>query len=328
MSRGRKVTALTLGVAGLLATALGTAAAASWSPGLASGSSANAQGEGLTYVTDTSVGSPTTSSLQLSWSAPASGATAGLTYAVYRSATANGTYTKITSGGCAAPASSPCTDNAGLDSGMQYYYEVFDTIGTNWTTTAPSVSGTTTASGVTVSDFSTLDRDGKPEQGDELVITFSGAIDPNTVCAGWSGTGATYLGLHGNANVAVSLTKHATGDDTLAISDTADCPGGLNLFSNDSLDLGASGYVSGSAGSTAVFSVASSCNNASVHQCSNVSLDATDTVLTITLGQLNSGSVGPGIASSGVTYVPSSAIKSAGGSAILGTATDSAAKFF
>lgn len=130
----------------VFAMALPASAATKWTPGLGPSSSANAHGEGLTPPTNGVAGSATASSLTITWTAPTSGATP-ISYAVYRSTTSGGTYTKVTTSGCAAPAISGCVDGS-LSTSTTYYYEVYGLVGNNWTTASASFSGTTSSSSI------------------------------------------------------------------------------------------------------------------------------------------------------------------------------------
>ena len=97
----------------------------------------------------------------------------------------------------------------------------------------------------------------------------------------------------------------------------------INVFAGGSLNLGTTGYVTGTAPTSAVFGNATKCTGSS--HCSAVAIDATDTVLTISLGDLKSGTVtSAAITNPGVTYSPNSAIVGADGVTVTGSATDSA----
>jgi hypothetical protein len=52
---------------------------------------------------------------------------------------------------------------------------------------------------------------GRPEPGDELVLTFAGAVDPALILSGWDGTAA-----------AVRVRFEGAGDDTITVRDTSD----------------------------------------------------------------------------------------------------------
>lgn len=81
---------------------------------------------------------------------------------------------------------------------------------------------------------------GKPEAGDQIVLTFSEPIDPASILAGWSGAATS---------VVVRITEGGTGNDTLTIRNTtnsAQLPlGSVDLARTDFVtatrDFGASG---------------------------------------------------------------------------------------
>jgi len=62
-------------------------------------------------------------------------------------------------------------------------------------------------------DVDTVDhaQAGRPESGDELVLTFAGAVDPALVLPGWDGTAT-----------AVRVRFEGTGDDTITVRDPSD----------------------------------------------------------------------------------------------------------
>jgi hypothetical protein len=180
----------------------------------------------------------------------------------------------------------------------------------------------------TITGFTTNKLNGIPAQGDVITITFSAAVNPTTICSGWTGTGAQTT--NNSTNVTVTMTKQTSGDNTLSLSDVTDCGGGgFNIFLGNSLDLGTTGYVTttGTGATTAVFSNGGAACGSS-NQCSEVALDTTDKILTITIGALTSGTVGTVTTNPGVIYSPSTALLDANGNQISGTKTDSATKFF
>lgn len=96
-----------------------------------------------------STSSPTASSLTISWVASSNLPTGG-TYEVFRSTSSGTQGPELTSGGCAAPAVSPCTD-AGLSLSTTYYYEV-EAVYQKWVT-----QPNTQFSGTTLAAFSATD---------------------------------------------------------------------------------------------------------------------------------------------------------------------------
>ena len=163
----------------------------------------------------------------------------------------------------------------------------------------------------TITGFTSTNQSGTPGAGDTMTMTFSAALNPSTICSIWSSAGTAY-----SSNVAVvTLSNPTSGNDTMSITDSA-CTGGLNYFASNVLNLGAAGYVGGTAPSTAVFSP------------STIAINAADTVVTITFGTLASGSVANVATNPGVTYLPSSSILDQNGNPISGSFTDSTTKFF
>jgi hypothetical protein len=81
---------------------------------------------------------------------------------------------------------------------------------------------------------------GRPDLGDQVVLTFSEPIDPDTILAGWSGAAT---------NVVVRITEGGAGNDALTVRNTtnsAQLPlGSVNLARTDFVtatrDFGASG---------------------------------------------------------------------------------------
>ena len=258
-------------VAACFALFAGTAAATThWTPGLAGSSSANAHGKGFDPPTSPSAGSATSNSLTVSWTAPGSGA-APTSYAVYRSTSSGGPYTELTSGegGCAAPATSPCTDNYQLTGSTPYYYEVYDLLGNHWTTATSSFSGTTNgialvgSCGVTVSGNTdtassgcsagafdglaasaktlTLDAPSNITTGDMLIAQVTARVDaaPTSVPTGWTViSGASDFGAGANKTLfqyvywhLVTSSDNSSSTWTWGWANDADASGGILQFS-------------------------------------------------------------------------------------------------
>jgi hypothetical protein len=113
------------------------------------------------------------------------------------------------------------TDSAGTATSASYSVTVDDT--------APHATNvqTTNVSGGTA---------GKPEQGDTVTFTFSEAIDPETVLAGWDGTAQS---------VVVAMSDGGTSsDDTLYVLN----PSTLTPLPLGAVDLGRKDYVSRATG--------------------------------------------------------------------------------
>jgi hypothetical protein len=117
---------------------------------------------------------------------------------------------------------------------------------------------------------------GRPEAGDQIVVTFNPVPDLNALCSAWTST--TYPELD-NPNVLVEANAPLFGDDTLTVSDPTDCSGGLNF---GTIDLGQAGYFF--LGTTAFGGPSATCGTGDSSGCSSLQWDGANT-LTITLGQ-------------------------------------------
>jgi len=143
----------------------------------------------------------------------------------------------------------------------------------------------------------------KPDKGDKVVITFPQAVNPGTICTGWTGS------LLATNHVTISIADQS-GSDVLSISDGGgtDCGTG-GTFHVGTINLGTTDYTTGTltygGGSTNV---------------SGVQLDASDKILTLTLGALGAGTAGTHTGGVSAVYTPDTAIKYAdGASAARGT---------
>jgi hypothetical protein len=141
---------------------------------------------------------------------------------------------------------------------------------------APSPQVTPLAPSLSLTNGGTLA--GRAQKGDEIIVTFSPAPSPTSLCAAWSTT--SYPDLD-DSNVVVSGTDGSSGDDSVSVTDTADCSGGLHF---GTIDLGQAGYFNGSV--TFGGSV-SGCKNGKTTGCSAIHWDGKNT-LTITLGTVSS----------------------------------------
>jgi hypothetical protein len=79
---------------------------------------------------------------------------------------------------------------------------------------------------------------GRPQLGDEIIVTFSVPPTPGAFCSSWSVSSSPDLV---NPNVVVN-GLHGSGDDKVTVTDTGDCSGG---FQFGVIDLGQTGYLSG-----------------------------------------------------------------------------------
>lgn len=153
-----------------------------------------------------------------------------------------------------------------------------------------------TASGPTV--VSSGPTNGKVDQGDQVQVTFSEAIDTSTLCSTWSGTGNQTLAGNGQVTVSINNNAGATGNDTLTVTTTG-C-----TFHFGTVDLGSSGWVS----TTRTFG-----GNGSSK--STIGYSSSTRTLTITLGAA-SGTVGTVSGSTTMTYTPDAAIADVAGNTI------------
>jgi len=138
---------------------------------------------------------------------------------------------------------------------------------------------------------------GRPQLGDQIIVTFSAPPSPASFCGGgWSGGAFPDLT---NSNVVVH-GLHGTGNDKVTLTDTADCGGGFHF---GTIDLGQTGYFSG----TANFGgPGGQCSGSQTSGCSRIHWDGVRT-LTVTLGQESSGQPTQGHQSVGV-YTPDPAL--------------------
>jgi hypothetical protein len=120
---------------------------------------------------------------------------------------------------------------------------------------------------------------GRAQGGDQIVVTYSPPPTPSAFCAAW--TDIAYPDL-ADANVVVQGTQPTSGDDTITVTDTADCNGGFHF---GTVDLGQRGYFTGTVtfGGSVV-----GCKNAKTAGCSTIHWDGKNT-LTITLGKESAG---------------------------------------
>jgi hypothetical protein len=122
---------------------------------------------------------------------------------------------------------------------------------------------------------------GRPQQGDQIIVTFSMAPAPSAFCSAWSASSFPDLV---DPNVVVHAT-HGTGNDMISsVADVSDCATGFHF---GSIDLGQTGYFSGN---NVTFGGGSAlCNGAvNVSGCTRIHFDGART-LTITLGQESNG---------------------------------------
>ncbi len=121
---------------------------------------------------------------------------------------------------------------------------------------------------------------GRPQQGDQIIVTYFPVPSPTAFCSAW--ITSTYPDL-ADPNAVVQGTQPASGDDTVTVTDTADCSGGFHF---GTIDLGQRGYFN----NTVTFGGSSVlCNGLlNLSGCTRIHWDGVRT-LTITLGQESSG---------------------------------------
>jgi len=119
---------------------------------------------------------------------------------------------------------------------------------------------------------------GHAQPGDQIIVTFSPAPSPIAFCSTW--TTSSYPDLV-DPNVVVRGTQPSAGDDTVTVTDTADCNGG---FQFGTIDLGQRGYFNEDA---SFGGSATGCNGTRTAACSTIHWDGRNT-LTITLGKASS----------------------------------------
>ena len=157
-----------------------------------------------------------------------------------------------------------------------------------------------------VLSITSSDQDGTPEQGDVITITFNTAVTPSSVCSNWV-AGAN---MRQATTTRVALTRSPSGNDTLSVSDNAAGFCTFHIFSGGSLNLGATGYATtvGSPPQSVIFGNLSP-NCGGNRHCTAIAINASDTVISITLGdKTGTGTVGTVPVNPGITYTPDPAL--------------------
>jgi len=119
---------------------------------------------------------------------------------------------------------------------------------------------------------------GRPQQGDQIIVTSSVGPVPGAFCS--TGSAGSFPDIV-DPNLVVN-GLHGSGNDKVTLTDTVDCSGGIRF---GTIDLGQTGYFSG----TSTFGGAGAqCSTTVTTGCSRVHWDGHNT-LTITLGKESSG---------------------------------------
>ena len=158
--------------------------------------------------------------------------------------------------------SASITANAGLSAGVKTFsVTANDTASNGPATTNGSVTVDNTAPAASDNQITnggaTL---GRPEQGDVITLTFTGAVDPESIIAGWSGSSTA---------VTVRIANNGGSNDTVTIA---------NAANSTQLPIGSVNAIGDYVTAATVFA-------------GTMSFNGTNTILTITLGTLSSGTV-------------------------------------
>ena len=235
MTRRRTTLTLFLVVAGVLGTTV--AAFAAWTTdGMGSGSG-NAKTLGLpTSVAATATGS---TSIRVTWSAPAGTSAPPSNYVVRRTAPSS-----VTVCASVTPPTLQC-DDTGLAASTSYSYTIEARLGTFWSSgQTAAASATTNATGASFSATAlTLANGGtgsvgKMDTSDTITVRFSQVLSTGTVCSGWDGTGSRSLVVTVKDHAASPAT---TNDQLQFAAATGVCTGGFHL---GVVDLGNAGWLS------------------------------------------------------------------------------------
>jgi putative nucleotidyltransferase with HDIG domain len=156
---------------------------------------------------------------------------------------------------------------------------------TTTTTAAAQVPGTTTTTSPSVPASLVIANGpggnaGRPEQGDQIIVTYAVAPSPSAFCSSWSASSAPDLV---DPSVVINANQPSSGDDVIgSVTDSADCPGGFHF---GSIDLGQRGYFNSA---QTIGGPGSQCSATSTSGCTRIHWDGKNT-LTITLGQPQNG---------------------------------------
>jgi len=164
---------------------------------------------------------------------------------------------------------------SGLTNGTTYTFTVLatNTVGPG-APSAPSSPVIPLAPSLTIVNGSG-GQAGRAQAGDQIIVTLSPVPDLSALCSAWSPTSYPELD---DSNIVVTGTQPASGDDTVTVTDSGDCGGGLNF---GTIDLGQRGYFNTGTVSFGGFSF--NCGLLFSSGCSSMQWNGRNT-LTITLG--------------------------------------------
>ena len=153
------------------------------------------------------------------------------------------------------------------------------------TTPTTSISPTTSPpeqpqSGSLTVAAGTSTQPGRPQQGNEIIVTFSPVPNLSSLCSAWTSTSYPELD---DSGVVVTGSQPASGDDTLTVSDATDCSGGLHF---GTVDLGERGFFNSA--SVTFGGSSGTCGGSKTSGCSTITWNGANT-LTITFGVVNNG---------------------------------------
>lgn len=163
--------------------------------------------------------------------------------------------------------------------------------GTTTTTTTKPGTTTTTTTTTTLPPVAAVlviqngsRNAGKPDLGDEIIVTYSVAPNPQDFCSAWSSS--AYPDLV-SSNVVVNADEPSSGDDSItSVTDSVDCAGGFHF---GSIDLGQRRYINNTETFGGLITSGSAqCNGSVTTGCTRIHWDGKNT-LTITLGEPATG---------------------------------------
>jgi len=147
------------------------------------------------------------------------------------------------------------------------------------TTSVPPPTATSLTGSVTIINGGS--QPGRPEQGDQIIVTYSPAPTLSAFCSAWNSASFPDLA---SPNVQVKIAQPPAGNGSVtAVTDSSDCATGFHF---GTIDLGQTGYVSAVA--TFGGGVAGQCSGSVSVGCTRIHWDGHNT-LTITLGRENKG---------------------------------------